>query len=149
MSAAANEQLMRRWFEEVWNQKRTAAIDELMAVDVLVHGHQPEVRGREGFKQLHAAFCGAIPDIHITSEIVFGSGDLVVAHNRVEGTQKGELFGIAPSGRPIRFWGTSIARVKDGVFVEAWDQYNFLELYGQLDALDHISALRKSASQKS
>jgi predicted ester cyclase len=140
-----NEQLMRRWFEEVWNQQRAEAIDEMMIADVIIHGHSPEVRGRDGFKQLHTAFCAALPDIRITPELVFGAGDLVVAHNHVAGTQRGPLFGIAPLNRRVQFSGTSIARVKNGLFVEAWDQYNFLELYGQLDALEHISMLRKAA----
>jgi predicted ester cyclase len=145
MTLSPNEQLMRRWFEDVWNNKRAEVIDELMAADVVIHGHNPEVRGREGFKQLYVTFCAALPDIHITTELVFGSGDLVAAHNRVEGTQRGALFGIAPLNRRVSFSGTSIARVRNGLFVEAWDQYNFLELYGQLDALEHISALRKAA----
>ena len=147
MSTADNKQLMIRWFEEVWNQRRTAAIDELMAEDIVIHGHVPEMRGREGFKELHSTFCAALPDMRITPELVFGDGDLVVALNKVEGTQTGELLGIPPRNRRVTFSGVSIGRVRNGKFVEAWDHYNFLELYGQLDALEHISALRKSASK--
>ena len=33
-----NAAIVRRWFEEVWNQGREAAIDELMAQDAAVHG---------------------------------------------------------------------------------------------------------------
>jgi predicted ester cyclase len=146
MSAADNKQLMIRWFEEVWNQRRAAVIDELMAEDIVIHGHNPEMRGREGFKELHTTFCAALPDMRITPEIVICEGDLVVALNKVEGTHTGELLGIQPRHRRVTFSGVSIGRVKDGKFVEAWDHYNFLELYGQLDALEHISALRKSAS---
>ena len=138
MSVSANEELLRRWFEEVWNTQRVEVIDELLAADALLHGHVPELRGRESFKQLHASFCAAIPDIRITPELVFGAGDLVVAYNKVEGTHRGPLFNVPPTGRLVSFTGTSIGRVKDGQFVEGWDQYNFLELYGQLDALEHI-----------
>ena len=145
MSVSANEQLMRRWFEEVWNQQRVEVIDELLAADALLHGHVPELRGREAFKQLHATFCAALPDIHITPEFIFGAGDMVVAHNKVEGTQRGPLFNIPAKGSRVSFTGTSIARVKNGLLVEGWDQYNFLELYGQLDALEHMSALRKAS----
>jgi predicted ester cyclase len=139
-----NEQLMRRWFEEVWNQNRTAAIDELLAEDIVIHGHVPEIHGREAFKELYRVFRAALPDMRITPELVFGSGDLVAAHCTVEGTQTGELFGIPPRNRRVTFSGTSIGRVRGGVFVEGWDQYNFLELYGQLDALEAVSARMKS-----
>ena len=141
---STNEQLIRRWFEEVWNQNRAAAIDELLAEDIVIHGHVPEIRGREAFKELYHVFRAALPDMRISPELVFGSRDLVAAYCKVEGTQTGPLFGIPPRNRPITFFGTSIGRVRDGVFVEGWDQYNFLELYGQLDALEHVSALLKS-----
>lgn len=140
-----NERLIRRWFEEVWNQNRTATIDELLAEDIVVHGHVPEIRGREAFKKLYHVFRAALPDMRITPEFVFGSGDLIAAHCKVEGTQTGELFGIQPSNRLVAFTGISIGRVREGVFVEGWDQYNFLELYGQLDALEHVSALLKNS----
>lgn len=139
-----NEQLIQRWFDEVWNQNRVAAIDELLAEDIVIHGHVPEIRGREAFKELYRVFRAALPDMRITPELIFGSGDLVAAHCKVEGTQTGELFGIQPRNRPVTFSGISIGRVRDGVFVEGWDQYNFLELYGQLDALADISALLKT-----
>ena len=32
------EQLMRRWFDEVWNQGRESSISELMADDSIFHG---------------------------------------------------------------------------------------------------------------
>jgi len=144
MSSAENERLILRWFEEVWNQRRTATIDELMSPNIVLHGWVPEM-GMAGFKQMHSDFLAAIPDLHITMELVLSDRDLVVAYNRVEGRQTGELFGIPPRKSFVTFFGTSIARVRDGKFVEAWDQYNFLELYGQLDGLEHISALRKAA----
>jgi predicted ester cyclase len=147
MRVAAHEDLIRRWFEEVWNQSRAATIDELMSDDMVIHGHNPPLHGRDGFRNLHVALCAALPDIRITPDLVFSADDLVVAHNIVEGTHKGELFGVPPSNKRVRFTGTSIARVRKGKFVEAWDEYNFLELYGQLDALDHVSAMRKSASR--
>ena len=36
--SAANKALMRRWFEEVWNQGRPDAIPEMLAQDGIVHG---------------------------------------------------------------------------------------------------------------
>jgi hypothetical protein len=38
--AVENEQLVRRWFEEVWNQGRVEAIDELLAEDVILRRGQ-------------------------------------------------------------------------------------------------------------
>ena|SRR5687767_15100301 len=137
------KQLIRRWFQEVWVERRVETIDELMAEDVVVHT-VPEIRGRAAFKEFHRTFCEAFPDMKITVELTIAEGDLVVAHSTVEGTHSGPLLGIPPSRRHVKFAGTGIARFKDGKFVEAWDQYNFLEMYGQLDALEQVSAMRRA-----
>lgn len=33
MSVPSNKDLSRRWFEEVWNKRRSEAIDEMFAAD--------------------------------------------------------------------------------------------------------------------
>ena len=33
-----NKDLIRRWFEEVWNKGREEAIDEMFAADGIAHG---------------------------------------------------------------------------------------------------------------
>jgi hypothetical protein len=53
MSEAANKQLARRWFEEVWNQGRESTIDELFHADGKAYGFpEPDsiLIGHEGFK---------------------------------------------------------------------------------------------------
>jgi hypothetical protein len=58
------KRMSRLIFEEVWNNKNTAAIDELMAADYVHHDPQcPKVsEGREGYKQLVAHYLNAFPD---------------------------------------------------------------------------------------
>ena len=33
-----NKAVVRRWFEEVWNQGRAAAVDEMFAINAVAHG---------------------------------------------------------------------------------------------------------------
>ena len=50
--ADADVNLLRRWFEEVWNQGRTDLMPELLAPDAPVYGvgaGTDAVRGPEGF----------------------------------------------------------------------------------------------------
>jgi SnoaL-like polyketide cyclase len=61
--SAENKALVRRWFEEVWNQGRAASIDEMLASDAVVHGLGPSVRGPSEFKPFQAMYRGAFPDI--------------------------------------------------------------------------------------
>ncbi|HEY8410431.1 MAG TPA: nuclear transport factor 2 family protein, partial [Pyrinomonadaceae bacterium] len=74
-----NKALMRRWFEEVWNQGRTDAIDELLADNVVIHGlvdaSGEPVRGAQAFRDFHRQFRGAFPNMNITVEDVIAEGD--------------------------------------------------------------------------
>ena len=38
VSTSQNKELSRRWFEEVWNKRRSETIDEMFAADRIAHG---------------------------------------------------------------------------------------------------------------
>src|SRR4051794_19192041 len=97
-----NVALVHRWFEEVWNKHRADAIDELLAPDTIAHGLGPggaDLRGPAGFKEFHAQFTGAFPDIHITVEDVVCEGDLAACRFTGTGTHLGHELGAPPSGQ--------------------------------------------------
>lgn len=76
------DQLMRRWFDEVWNQKRAEVIAEMMAADGVGYGlgDKPEgIPGIEEFQALHRQFCGAFPDLRVEVGDVIVDGDRSVA----------------------------------------------------------------------
>ena len=75
-----NVALVRRWFEEVWNQQKGETIRELMAAECVAHGTSEtggDLHGPEGFLELHARLLEAFPDMHIEVQDAFGSGDMV------------------------------------------------------------------------
>ena len=43
----ANKALVRRWFQEVWNEGRAEVIDELLAEDAVIHGLVDGTGGEE------------------------------------------------------------------------------------------------------
>jgi steroid delta-isomerase-like uncharacterized protein len=134
-----NKALLRRWFEEVWNKRRTEAIDEIFAADGIAHGlsddeDQP-LRGPAGFKPFHEIFCGAFPDIEVVVEDMIAEGDLVAARCSVRGKHTGDHLGIAASNAPVQFTGMAIVRVKDGKIVEAWNNFDFMKMNKQIGAI--------------
>jgi predicted ester cyclase len=76
-----NDALIRRWFEEVWNQGRAEAIGEMLDVDGIVHGlsddNKQALRGPDAFRVFHKAFHEAFPDIVVTVEDTISEGDKV------------------------------------------------------------------------
>jgi len=58
----ANKLLLKRWFEQVWNQKSEAAIDEMFHKQGKSHGFPDAdsvLVGPEPFKAVHRTFVGA------------------------------------------------------------------------------------------
>lgn len=130
--------LLQRWFEEVWNQGREAAIDEMAAPDMIAHGlvdaSGKPIVGPAKFKEFWRQFREAFPDIHIEVHDALTDGDKQIVRCTARGTHQGRSLGFAATHRPIKFTGTVIARVKDGRFAEAWDNWDFHGLYQQLGA---------------
>ena len=128
----ASEQVMRRWFEEVWNKKDGAAIDELLTPECVAYGlPDPDavLRGPEAFKAVHAAFCNAFPDLQISLEEVIAAGDRVAARWRATGTHLGEGLGFAATGKSIVLNGATIGIVRDGRLHEGWNMMDMSHIF--------------------
>jgi steroid delta-isomerase-like uncharacterized protein len=134
-----NKALIKRWFEEVWNQGNEKTIDELLVDDIVIHGlldgSGNPVSGLQGFRDIHTQFRGALPDIKVSVDDVIAEGDKVVARCSVRGTHTGDHFGFAATNAPVQFGGVAIVQIKYGKFVEAWNYFDFLEMRKQLGVL--------------
>ena len=130
-----NKQLVRRWFEEVWNKGRADAIDEMFAADGRAYGlgENPEdAMGPSGFRDLHTMFRGAFPDMTIVVEDMIAEGDKVAARCSVRGKHQGDHLGVARTDAPVDFTGIAIVRICDGKIVEAWNNFDFMRMNRQL-----------------
>jgi steroid delta-isomerase-like uncharacterized protein len=135
MSADENIQLMRRWFQEVWNEGRIETVHELFAPDGVARGQrgaESEIRGPEEFVKFVREIRGAFPDIKVQVEDVFGAGDKVVLRWSGTMTHTGDALGISPTGRTVRSRGITIARFADGKVVEGWDNWDQLGMLEQI-----------------
>lgn len=128
-----NKAVVRRWFDEVWNQKRIAAIDELLAGHSRLHGlGEMPLEGPAAFKPFHAAFVDAFPDIHVHIDELVAEGDLVAARFTCTATHAGHGLGVPPTNRRAMFTGMSLVRIENGLAVEAWNNFDQLGMLQQL-----------------
>jgi steroid delta-isomerase-like uncharacterized protein len=133
---AENKTIARRFNEDVWGRGDEAALEELLAPDFVDHDALPgQPPGREGHRQILAAFRSAFPDLHVTTEDIVAEGDKVVTRWTARGTHQGELMGIAPTGKEVTIKGIDVLRIAGGKMVERWAEYNDLELMQQLGAV--------------
>jgi steroid delta-isomerase-like uncharacterized protein len=134
-----SQDLIRRWFEEVWNKGREDAIDEMFAADGIAHGLTEEgdktLRGPEQFKPFYRAFRSAFPDLEVVVEDTISEGDKLAARCTVRGKHQSDSLGFADPGLTTDFTGITIVRIERGKIVEAWNNFDFMRMYKQLGAL--------------
>jgi len=133
----ANKEVLRRWFQEVWNNGRADAIDELFAEHGSAHGLSDDaaVIGPAEFKTFHSTFRGAFPDIEVVLEDMIAEGDKVAARCSVRGKHSGDHLGFAATNKAIGITGMVIVRIEDGKIVEAWNNFDFMSMNRQLGVI--------------
>lgn len=126
-------ELSRRIFQEVWNNKKLEAADELVASTYTHHDPQsPPCNGLEQYKEFVRYYLNAFPDLHFDIDDVISDGETVVTRWTATGTHKGDVSGVPATGKRFSVTGMIFARVKDGKFVESWGIWDALGLMQQL-----------------
>ena len=141
MGLAENKAVIGRFVEEVLNQGRLERADELVALDFVeldpLPGQQP---GREGLKQVIAAFRTAFPDIDWVIEEMVAEGDKVFSRFTWNGTHRGEFFGVPATGKQITVKGAVIDRVLNGQMVDSRILMDGLGMMTQLGVIPQDKA---------
>lgn len=128
--------LVRRAFEEVFNEGNLDVADGIFADDYVAHDPaSPDVAGPESFKRLVSSYRSAFPDLHDTIEEQIAEGDRVATRFTMRATHRGEFLGIVPTGREVVLMGMVIYRVSEGKKIaERWAEVDALGLVRRLGA---------------
>ncbi|HEU4636393.1 MAG TPA: ester cyclase [Edaphobacter sp.] len=125
-----------KWFEEVWNKGRDAAIDEMTVPHVMTYGlAHPDgtvVEGRGAFKAFHKQICSSFSEIHVNVTQTVSENDLTVARCIVTAVHTGDGLGVPATGRRIRFTGMCMVRLHEGRAIEAWNNFDLNSMYSQV-----------------
>jgi predicted ester cyclase len=129
----------RRLLEQSFNTGNFELIDQLVAPEALTHDpalppEMRDLRGPDGLKRTVTMYRAAFPDVRMTVDDVIASGDKVALRWHSEGTHRGELAGLAPTGVHGSVSGISIDRWQNGRVVEAWAEWDNMGLARQLGA---------------
>ena len=118
-----------------WNAHDPDAVAAVFAVDATLRDvGQPEVlRGRVAIRERAAMLLAAFPDFRLERQVLVIDGDRHADRWIMTGTHRGELFGLAPTGRSVRVEGATFTRLDaDGLVV---DDVHFVDFSGLLAQL--------------
>ncbi|HKM66073.1 MAG TPA: ester cyclase [Candidatus Acidoferrum sp.] len=129
-----NKTAVRRLFDELWNKGQMQVADEIIAPTYQHHdASTPDLgKGPEGEKKRVNLYRTAFQDFRLNIEDLYAEGETVVARWSCRGVHKGELNGIAPTGKQFAITGVTIARFSNGKIVEGYVNWDALGLLRQL-----------------
>jgi len=127
-----NKEIVKRYWEGKWNERRPEILDELQTQDVVYHGTSMEMNGIEEYKRVYSSFLSAFHDTQVTFEDLIAEGDKVMSRITFSAVHKGELEGIPPTGKTLTISLFTIFRLVDGKIVEEWEIIDELGMMMQL-----------------
>jgi steroid delta-isomerase-like uncharacterized protein len=132
-----NSKIAHRWFEEVWNKKRLAAIDEMADPSAVGQGQQfhDGLINLEEFRAFATHLQSAFPDLRVTIDDTVAEGDRVVLRWQLHMTHSGHFLQYPPSGKNVNVSGITIFRIANGKIVAGWDKWDQLGLLEQIGAI--------------
>ncbi len=130
MSKETNKAIVRRVINEMVNRGNLEGIDEVLAENYIYHFPTHDIKGPEGFKEFVKNMRNAFPDLNVTIEDILAEDDKVAVRVTMRGTFKGELMGIAPTGRKLTFPEAVFVRFENGKEAEA-TAYGNMQLFNE------------------
>jgi steroid delta-isomerase-like uncharacterized protein len=130
-----NKNLVRRWFEEVWNKGRISAIAEMFHPSGQAFGFpDPDgvISGPEEFANICKTFHETFPDIQFTVDDLVAEGDKVAVRWTATMTHLGDALGFPASSKKARLCGSSFLICGNGQILNGWNYMDLTRMLLQL-----------------
>ena len=118
---------------EAWNKRDFARMRELMHAEYsYTGGDGVEQKGADAGMAVAQMFATALPDGRIDIVSVKEAGDTAIVEFIGRGTHKGELMGIAPTGKTVALPVCNVMEIRDGKILREREYMDMLTLMTQL-----------------
>ena len=116
-----------------FSEQNPDLVDAVLAPDwddiPLAPGQEP---GPAGIKPIIRMLGSAFPDVHITIHDMVQEPGKIGVRAEISGTHLGALFGIAPTGKQVRFRLNEFHTLSNGLVTATWHMEDWFGLFQQL-----------------
>ena len=121
--------LLQRWFQRVWQEEDQSAIYEMFPSSGEAKGLGAQsLLGPDDFKKFQTSLCSLLSEIDITIDMSVEEGSWISALCTLRAISKSD-------GSPVVITGTVFSRIEDGKIQEAYNHFDFMDLWSQLGYL--------------
>ncbi len=125
----SNLETIETWFRRVWAERDKSTIDEMFIPVGKAHGlGNQTLVGPEDFKPFHTHLCALFDEITITVDKYMEDGDWVAALCTFRAKRP-----ETPS--EVSITGSVFMHIRDGIIIEAYNHWDFMGLFEQIDLL--------------
>ncbi|MFB6207380.1 MAG: ester cyclase [Haloglomus sp.] len=137
-----DEAVVRRWFEELFNEHELAVADEIVAPDLEYRGPKSlspqDATGPADIKEFVETYRDAFPDLqYVIEDVSVGGGEVRVRWSAT-GTHERDLYDIESTGEQFWINGIGVFVVEDGRITEVDAQWDTLKLVQELGVVSEF-----------
>jgi predicted ester cyclase len=135
-----NKKVVTELIDGLFSRGDLGVVDDHLDPDYLDHDPPWGADGtRAGMRATGAMIRAALPDWRSDLHLLVAEDDVVAEHFTAHGTHRGELMGVAPTGKELFLRGINIFRLRDGRIVERWGRLDELGFLRQLGVIPEDS----------
>jgi steroid delta-isomerase-like uncharacterized protein len=128
-----NRELIERFYRDMWNRFDKSLLPVLLTEDIRFRGSLGQSKnGHAEFAEYVEFIQRTFPDFTNEIEELISEGDRTFARLTYRGTHRGELFGIAATGKRVQYAGAAVFRFRGDQIAEVWVLGDIVGLRAQL-----------------
>ncbi len=129
--------IVEQFIKEVLIGHNLAILTQIATPNILIHPtampFEASFYGIEGLGFWLNSQWKSFPDLRIIEYFTVTQGDIVAVHWTAQGTSEGNFLMLQPSGKDIKYTGSSMYRIENGKIAEIWETRNTLAIMSQIN----------------
>jgi predicted ester cyclase len=129
--------LVEQFIKEVLIDHNLGMLSQIASSNILLHPTampcEASYYGIEGIGFWLNSQWKSLPDLKIIDYFTVSQGDIVAVHWTAKGTSKDNFLMLPPSGKEVKYTGSSMYRIEKEKIAEIWETRNTLAIMKQIN----------------